>query len=464
MTTPSDVQIAILQLSEKARRYTALYSYYDGDQPIVYSTEKLRQVFSDINARFTENWCAVVVNSVLDRLEIRDMPVSDNEQQTTALQQLRELSGLIDEEDMIHEDLCVTGEAFVMVWFAEDGMIEAYRNDPRNCYMHYDMDNPRRGRWGAKWWMTDEKRIRLNLYYPDRFEYYIANREFMPGELATDKAFEPYQEEGENLVANDYGIIPMFHFRANRRKPKSQLDSVIEPQDMLNKLLADMMISSEFAAYQQRYVISQSGVEGLKNQPFGIWDLPGSDGEGQPTSAGQFSATPLANYLEAINKIAADIGIITSTPRHFFFDQGGQLSGEALIAMESPLNKKISRIIRAVAPTWRDIGSFLLLLVGQAVPSQSIWANYAPPETVQPKTQAEIRKLNVEAGIPLDNVLRDEGWTEADLQQMHDDEAEAQNRQTSFVDAALANAQRNFDQGNIQPQRNGATRNGNGDE
>ena len=34
------------------------------------------------------------------------------------------------------------------------------------------------------------------------------------------------------------------------------------------------------------------------------------------------------------------------------------------------------------------------------------------------RDRAEIRKLNVEAGIPIDNVLRDEGWTDADLAEL----------------------------------------------
>lgn len=452
MAPPTDIEIAVGALLGKEPLESKYYAYFDGAQPVVYSTEKLNAVFGDINARFTENWCAVVVNSVLHRLELRDLQVQDNEQLTKDLQAIRELSGLVDDEDMIHEDLCVTGEAFVLVEMDEAGIIQAYRNDPRNCYAHYYTDNPRKIRFAAKWWVQDDRKIRLNMYYEDRTEMYQASREFIPGERVNEKAFQPWETP---IVDNPTGIVPMFHFRTNRRRPKSELESVIEPQDMLNKLLADMMVAAEFGAYAQRYVISQAGIEGLKNRPFGIWDLVASDGESQPTVAGQFPHTPLANYLDGINKVATDIGIITNTPKHYFFAQGGDPSGEALIAMEAPLNKKVGKIIRALAVTWRDIGAYLLLLANRAVPSQSIWANYAPPETVQPKTQAEIRKLNVEAGIPLDNVLRDEGWTEADLQQMHDDEANAQDRQASFVDAALARAQTNFDQGlngNGRPQ------------
>ena len=443
----TDLQTAVANLTAKKPRYDMLYAYYDGRQPLIYSTEKLRDIFKHIDARFTENWCAVVVDSVLDRLALRGLTVSDDDAATAALDALREQSGLVDDEDAIHEDVCVVGEAFVMVGMDEaTGAAQAFRNDPRLCHAEYEPDNPRRLRWAAKWWEADGG-IRLNLYYSDRTEQYTTRREFKAGETPTDNAFEPLGDEP--VTPNEWGVIPVFHFRTSRRRVKSQLDSVIEPQDAVNKLFSDMMVAAEFAAYRQRYIISQAGVEGLKNVPFGIWDIPGSDGQGQATTVGEFSHTPLSNYLEGLNKLAADIGIITRTPRHYFFAQGGDPSGEALIAMEAPLNKKIKRIQTALTPTWRALAAYLLLLGGAPVPSQSIWAQYEPPETVQPRTAAEIRKLSVEAGIPLTTVLRDEGWTDADLQEMADDEQETRVRQASYADAVLEQAQRQFDAGSV---------------
>jgi adenylate cyclase len=49
--------------------------------------------------------------------------------------------------------------------------------------------------------------------------------------------------------------------------------------------------------------------------------------------------TTLANALTAIDKMASTIAIITRTPKHYFYSQGGDPSSEALIAMEAPLNQ-----------------------------------------------------------------------------------------------------------------------------
>lgn len=444
---PTDLQIAVSALTAKKPRYDMLYAYFDGDQPLVYSSEKLRDIFSSISARFTENWCAVVVDSVLDRLTLRSLTVSDDETATKALGAAREQSGLIDDEDALHEDICVVGEAFAMVGIDEaTGAPQAFRNDPRLCHAEYEAGNPRRVRFAAKWWAEPDG-VRLNLYYPDRTEHYTTRREFKAGETPTDKAFEPLGDEP--VTQNEWGVLPVFHFRTNRRRIKSQLDSVVELQDSVNKLFSDCMVAAEFAAYRQRYVISQVGVTGLRNVPFGIWDIPGSDGQGQATSVGEFAHTPLSNYLDALNKLSADIGIITRTPRHYFFAQGGDPSGEALIAMEAPLNKKVLRLQNALAPTWRDLAAFLLLLAGEPVPSQRVWAQYEPPETVQPRTDAEILKLQVEAGIPLTNALRDRGWTQADLDELADDMRAERVAQSSYADAVLTQAQRQFDAGSV---------------
>ena len=167
-----------------------------------------------------------------------------------------------------------------------------------------------------------------------------------------------------------------------------------------------------------------------------------ADKDSQPTSVGEFSPTDLANYLGAINKFAQDIGVITSTPRHYFYQQGGDPSGEALIAMEAPLNRKVERLQATLEPTWRDLYSFMAYLGGASVPSQSIYAAYEESGTTQPRTTAEIRELSVRAGMPLQTVLRDEGWDEEDLAQMDaDKEAErVQQAQGGVAEADLRQA------------------------
>jgi hypothetical protein len=447
----TDLDLAIAALTTKKRRYDALWRYYDGEQPLVYSSQKLKEIFSGLEARFTENWCTVVVDSVLDRLELRTPTVANDAAAAHTLAELWETTGLADEEYNIHEDIAVTGESFVIAWPDEEGAVTAFQNDARLCHAEYAAENPHQLRFAAKWWHTGAG-IHLTLYYPDRLEYYATTRTFQPGETPTAKAFVPWAPEPDGLpvAENPYGAIPVFHFLANRRRTKSQLANVVEVQDAVNKLLADMMVAAEFGAFPQRFVISAAGIANLKNNPNAIWDLVASEQGMQATQAGQFAATDLQNYLAAINKLSADIGIITRTPRHYFHQQGGDPSGEALIALEAPLNKKTQRLQATLAPTWRSLAAFLLRLQGQDITPQQIQVSYAPVETIQPRSAAEVRKLAVEAGLPLRTHLRRaEGWTAAEVTQMEADRAADRLADRTYADAILTAAQQDFDRGEI---------------
>ena len=184
-----------------------------------------------------------------------------------------------------------------------------------------------------KWHYDEEGYPHITLYYPDRLEYYKA------GVKEPKSAAAFIADETMATAPNPYGEIPVFHLRRERRKIKSELENVVTIQDAINKLFADMMVAAEFGAFPQRYVISQMEANGqLKNAPNEIWQLWAGDGQGQDTEAGQFEPTDLDNYLKAMDKLAQAMAIISKTPKHFFFAQDVDPSGEALITMEAPLN------------------------------------------------------------------------------------------------------------------------------
>jgi hypothetical protein len=225
-----------------------------------------------------------------------------------------------------------------------------------------------------------------------------------------------------------------------------ELKNIIPIQDGVNKLISDMMVSAEFGAFPQRWVISQGDPGQLQNAPNKVWAFPAGDEGGQQTSVGQFAATDLKNFLDAIEKKTTTIGIISRTPKHYFFTQGGDPSGESLIAMEAPLNRKAQKYIDGLTTPWSELGRFLLKLDGTEVDDNAVIPHFDKPETVQPLTGAEIRKKNVESGIPLITQLRSEGYTDEELEQLAKDQAAAAAQQRATLAQAMTDAQRTFDQ------------------
>ena len=390
-----------------------------------------------------QNWCAVVVDSVMDRLNLSAFKVGDNNSVTDRLNGLFSQTELDLDSDDAHLAALVCGDSYIIVWKnVETDEPEAYYNDPRHCHIQYDADSPRKRSWAAKWWISDDGRYRMTLYFPDRLEYYATSK--AADEVKEWTAFQPADPP---RAENPFSEIPVFHLRRERRAIKSELADAIPLQDAVNKLLADLMVAAEFGAFRQRWIISNADVGTMKNAPNEVWDLPAGDGMGQATQVGEFGQTDLDVYLSSLDKLATSLAIITRTPKHYLYGQGGDPSGEALIALEAPLTRKCQRYIERFSSVWRQIAAFLMRLDGHDVAAADITPIFDPPETVQPRTEAEIREIGIRSGIPLETLLREEGKDASWLEAMRADQAEQAKAQKATLAEALMRAQRDFDQG-----------------
>ena len=403
-----DLKRAFDALKAKSLDYTAAFSYADGQQPLKYSTQRLHDAFRDLTTAFSQNWVSVVLNSVLDRMKFIGWSVKDKTQ-NDELAQIYSSQQIAIEGYDAHKGALVTSEAFIIAW-KEDAGIEVYYNDPRMCHIFYDSNNPKKKEFAAKWFKDADNVYHMTLYYEDRLEYYETNvvRQ-MP---ASSNAFHPSEPDKAD---NPYGVIPVFHYVLSRRTRVSELTNIVTLQDAVNKLFADMMVSAEFGAFKQRWVIGNFDGKTLKNAPNEIWALPPGDGVGQQTSVGEFTGGGLDPYLSAIDKIANSIAIISRTPKHYFYASGANISGEALLAMESPLIAKVEQYQEVFGVAWKELGSFILQMNGSQLSPDDIEIVWQPPQSVQPKTEAETIDINVKSGIPMDVVLRWAGKTEKEI-------------------------------------------------
>jgi hypothetical protein len=431
----SDIKTIYDAIAAKRQHLATLTQYYEGNQPTVYLTQRLREIFRGVDLVFTENWCSVVVDACKDRITLNGFDVKDSRVQKILDQAWAENELGIEASD-IHETALVCGEAYLIVWPNEEtGQAEAYYNDPQMVAVLYDAEKPRVKRCAGKMWEHADGTARMTLYYPDHLEYYESKQKFQ--DVSSVNAFQPMLAEGANWPTNDYGEVPVFCFKPNR-KMLSDLQNVIPVQNGVNKLLADMLVAAEYGAFRQRWVITGSEMEGkVSSQPGEMMQIPPGDGEEQDAEVGEFGITELKNYLDAIDNLSAAIGKVTSTPRHYFFSQGGDPSGEALIAMEAPLNKKAQKRIDRFASTWREAAAFMALIGGLTIQATEIEPLFEKPETVQPKTEAEIVKINVEAGMPLTTALREAGWSEAKIAQMEKDQQKDKGAKTAMAQALL---------------------------
>ena len=368
----NDLQVIFEALDKKRKPVQRLFDYYDGRQPLQYTAQRLANVFDNRCARFTQNWCAVVVDSVLDRIELTGWDSEDRRQNEELDRLWNDLQ--IDLESFeVHEACAVAGESFLIAERTAEGEIKVYANDPRNMVMVYEDSNPHRKRVAGKIFQDGEI-TRLILYYDDRIEAYIAN-----SKLPDVGAFTAFRYDEENSGSNESGVMPVFHFRNSRRTVKSELANVIPLQDAVNKLLSDMMVTAEFSAFPARYIVTNAEIEKLKNSPNEVWRIPAGASDEEGTQIGTLPAADLGNYSSQISELASSIAVITRTPKHYFYGSTAQPSGEALLAMEAPLNKKANKLRQQFNPVWAEVGAYLLYLSGFGdVPISEITPVWSP--------------------------------------------------------------------------------------
>jgi hypothetical protein len=426
MTT--DLQTAFDVIKDKRKIFDELYSYYDGHPSLKYSTQRIARAFNNSLAYFAENWAAVIINAVLDRLVLKGFDAGEDTVNNTIDELFTRLNINLDAKD-IHESLQIVGEAFLIVDVV-DGETEVYWNDPRQCHMEYNPDRPKVKSFGAKEWVGSDGKTYINLYYSDRTEKYVSDK----GQTA--KSFVLVES-----VPNDTGVIPVFHFKNSRRIIKGELDSsTVSMLDAINKLFSDLMVAAEFETFKTKVFISQVDPGDIKVGPdMKLW-LPANESGGEDTKVIELGGGNLENFLKPINDLATSLAIQTRTPKHYFFqDTSSNLSGEALLTMESPLVKKVMSKQESYDPTWKEFAAYLLFLNGVAVDANDLVTVWEPAESTQPLTEAQILKTNKEAGVPVLTSARRQGWAEDEIQQLEEDLAtEAKNRQDTLATSMLS--------------------------
>lgn len=439
-----DVKLAFDTITKKKVLYDVLFAYYKGDHPLRYSTERLAKAFDKIGVYFAENWISVVVDAVLDRLSLKGVTIANAEVQGA----FDDIWSNLDLElvaDDVHEAATITGEAYVIAWKEEDDegqeVLDVYFNDPRMCHVFYNPDRPRQKLFAAKMWTGQDGYGRMVLYYPDRIEHYKSTSKKTAGSILSSGGYrlEPLGDMQDGVEPNETGKIPVFHFRSGRVSSKREVDkTTISIQDAINKLFADMMASSEFSTWVQRVIISQSDPGDLENGAGINWWIPAGDGKGQAASVIELGHKDLSNFMDTMERLAQRLLIISRTPKHYTYQVGAVPSGDALLAMEAPLVKKVTKRIAGYSPEWKALVAFIAELEGKEVSPKDLTTVWAPVTSIQPLASAQTTKTEVEAGIPLETSLKRQGWTQDQLKDLDKQLKKQRVTQSSLATEELA--------------------------
>jgi hypothetical protein len=322
-------------------------AYYMGDHQLAFATRKFRDAYGHLFQTLTDNWMPIVVDSSVERLRVQGFRFGKNQQADEDAWDIWQANGLDGESNMVHTEAVKLGWAYWMV--QPNGEVPRITAEHPSQVIVQCSPGDRRTRLAAlkKW--VDGEFIYANVYLPDRVVKYRTTART----LQIEKGEKRWQTVG--ATRNPLGVVPIIPVPNNPSMlhgGRSDLaGGAIRVQDAINKLLADMLIGSEYQAYPQRVLLGVTpptypvghDLAGqvipnadLKASQSHLWFFPDKD-----SKAFQFDAADLDNFRKAIDGLVRDLTAQTRTPPHYVAGQIVNASGDALKAAETGLVSKV---------------------------------------------------------------------------------------------------------------------------
>ena len=411
------LQRMLQTLDAGAARRTSLENYYAGTQPLAFLTADARTAIGSRFSRMASNIPRVAVAALAERLRVTGLTVDGR----PAPQLWADwLANDLDQcSGVVHREALVLGECFVVVWAdaAGDPLVSiesahqvAVERDPAT----------RQVVAAVKRWTTgtpdQPTGTAIVLYTPDQIvRMHSASVGATTGFVTTE------------VLANPFGQVPVVPFAASDRilgDPVSELDDLLPLVDAQNKVLLDMMVSSEYVGRPRRWA---TGVE-----PKEEVDEDGRTREVNPfpeanrmmlsedpaAKFGQLDAGDLAGYQGAVSVLQAQLSAVSGLPPHYLGVHGDQpASADALRASEASLTARAEARQRTFGRSWEQVARLMVAVrTGQDPATVRARVSWADPATRSVAQEADAAVKLVQAGVlPREYALRKLGYSDAEI-------------------------------------------------
>lgn len=411
--------------------------YYDGAHNLAFASEKFLEAFGGLFGAFADNWCGVVTGAVEERLGIQGFRVGDDVKTDDDAKRFWEINELDLQAGMGHVDALNTGAAYVTVWRGEDDNVPEITVDPAHSTIVAAHPKMRRRRQAAlRTWCDDDGYEHAELFFPTRVFMFRSKTKRTSGGIVNASRV---QWVGEDMVdgkddldasfsmENPLGVVPVVELHNKPRltvsrqagwAAHSELTPVIPLQDAVNKIIADMLVASEFAAFPQRWLTGyEPAIDPTTKAEIPPNYKPGAGGlwwtADPETKFGQFSAADLSGYVTVVAMLVQHIASITATPPHYLSASADRLSGESIRAAETGLVAKVRGKQRSFGATWEEV----MRLAGKVADNTTL-AAADQMETVwrDPETRTEAEHVDAllkkkELEIPHMQIWEEAGYT-----------------------------------------------------
>jgi hypothetical protein len=405
-------------LDRRSRDMAILDAYYNGKQPLRYATPEFRKTVKDTYAQFAANFCKPVVQALEERLTVIGFQFGGQQADKTAWT-IWQTNQMDAQSQKAHREAIIKGDCPVLVGPPDKNGVPVIRvQKPEEVVIGYG-DDPIERAVAMKRWTTDDKRTLATLYYPDSVEKYQRD----PSTKGWVPRFVDSEEWPLPHAMGEVPVVALVNDPDLDNVGASEISPVVPLNDALNKVWLDLLMSSEYAAFRQRWATGLEipiDPETKKSiQPFQaaverVWSTATPDAK-----FGDFEQTDTSSMIRSIDEFVREIAALTRTPYHYFLSHGGQPpSGESLRAAETGLVAKAKRRIRDFGEGWEEIERLAFMATGDVkrgsyVAAETIWRD---PEyrTESEHVDALVKLASI--GVPEEQLWKDAGYTPTQIQ------------------------------------------------
>ena len=333
-------------------------NYYNGEQDLAFATQRFQDHYGGLFKELSVNICGVIVQAMVERMKPQGLsvPTDDPDGPQRAYDEdawaMWQRNGLDSHVQEHHSVTATTGYGYMTVWGDAEDRAVITVEDPLQMIVAYSSATPRTRAAALKRWIDEWTGYEFaTLYLPDSIHRFRSETQasLLNGTYSSqvDVTWVPRGDEDSAVVDNPLGVVPVVEYLNDptvRGEGRSEIASIIPIQDAINKLVCDMILASEFAAYPQRWAVGLEPVKdenGKIQKPFEaalerVWTMANKDGK-----FGQFAPADLTNYVKAKESLLQDAAFQSRTPRHYFTQSGQSPSGDALKSSETGLVAKV---------------------------------------------------------------------------------------------------------------------------
>lgn len=340
--------------------------YFRGLQPMRFMKDKIEPVMS-----FRSNLAEVAVTAVAERINLESVTATINFP-TGPVDVSEQATQLVKDSDFpmilqsLVTDMLAVGSSYIMVWADQFGRPVVTGESAEQVAITRDPINGGVTAAVKRWQVLDSsgvlKEEHVMKYTPNRIVHLMRND--TRGKLTFVSA-----------VTNPLGVVPVVPLvnikRLNDQNGSSVIDSLAPLLDALNKVIVDMLTTSESVARPKRYAtgvnledsddgfIADQGFsadsESYEPDQLDSVESPFKDSddlwisEQAEAKFGQLAGADLGGYKTAVDLIIQQIMAVTSLPGHMVgVTSANPSTAEALKASEVALSSNAESRVRVI--------------------------------------------------------------------------------------------------------------------